>query len=440
MSFATLNEILTSREERAALQRVLLDIHHFPVLSFTMNIAGPQKNTPLIKRAFLEGVRAILDKVPEHKIAEKIQKDKNTGCELVMSIDTDAHSLKKLCIDIEDTHPLGRLFDIDVITESGAALNRPKERGCLVCSSPGRSCAAGRVHSAQEVSEVANRIMTDFFLKKDIKKIGFLSKQCLFDEVETTPKPGLVDMNNCGSHKDMDLDSFKKSACALTSYFEDCFRIGFETSNMKTDQVVSILKTMGLNAEEEMYKATSGVNTHKGIIYSLGIICASVGRLRTPKKPFADTCDILTTAAEFAKHSSLLPSSRTYQLCHRYNIGSIVSQAQSGFESIAKISLPVYTLLRGRGFSKNDAGAIALIHLIANVDDTNLYHRGGKELAAEAKQSAKALVEKKRTPSTDEMRRLDSDFIAKNLSPGGCADLLAITYFLSDLCAQAEKY
>ena len=91
------------------------------------------------------------------------------------------------------------------------------------------------------------------------------------------------------------------------------------------------------------------------------------------------------------------------------------------------IGLPVFRQLLAEGYSENDAAAVTLLHLIAQVEDTNLYHRGGKEGAAWAKKEAARLLPR---PSMAQIEELDDAFIARNLSPGGCADLLAATLFL----------
>ena len=105
-----------------------------------------------------------------------------------------------------------------------------------------------------------------------------------------------------------------------------------------------------------------------------------------------------------------------------------------GFPSVRDISLPVYKKALKDGHNKNDAGVIALLHLIANIYDSNLYNRGGDEGVQWAQKYARCLL-CNNTITTEDVKKMDTDFINKNLSPGGCADLLAITYFLSELDA-----
>ena len=118
------------------------------------------------------------------------------------------------------------------------------------------------------------------------------------------------------------------------------------------------------------------------------------------------------------------------QLYLQYGLLGIRGQVAMGLPSVVNIALPKYRELINAGLSQNDAGAVTLLHLIAQVEDTNLYHRGGAEGAKWASRSACGLLP---LPSIAEIRQLDAQFIEKNLSPGGCADLLAVTYFLHGL-------
>ena len=98
-------------------------------------------------------------------------------------------------------------------------------------------------------------------------------------EVTTTPKPGLVDRRNSGSHRDMDVFTFIDSAAALYPYFEACARTGRETAEQPAPETFAALRPLGCEAEGEMLDATGGVNTHKGAVFSVGIVCAALGRL-----------------------------------------------------------------------------------------------------------------------------------------------------------------
>ena len=438
MTEVTLIQILTSREERVIKQKNILDKFGYPIISFTMNIAGPIKTSPLIERAFFEGINLLCNALSDKNIVYQDSEIKVTGCEAIFSVNADAAEIKKICTQIEENYSIGRLFDMDVIDTAELKLERTSPRGCIVCGRAGRECSAGRLHSVEALQSATKEIIEKYFFNNDKEYISNLAVKSLLDEVYTTPKPGLVDCRNNGSHSDMDVKLFEKSANSLKSYFGECFAIGHETKELSCDKALLPLRKAGITAEQTMYKATGGVNTHKGAIYSLGLICASIGRLWKAETPFANSEDICQESGNFVKDSlrndfeKADTSTAGVRLYKNSGITGIRGEAASGFESVLKIGLPNYENLLSQGLSQNDAGVITLLHFVANIKDTNLYHRGGEEGAQFAKQIAGGAL-KHSAYERKLIEDLDDEFIKLNLSPGGCADLLAITYFLYNI-------
>ncbi len=433
----TLSEMLSCRERRAEMQKDMLKKCALPVLSFTMNIAGPIKTSPLIERGFNEGLFLLLSEIAEEKIREKTISFLKTGPEAFFSVDMSAAALKEICTEIEERNSLGRLFDMDVTDISGEKLSRENERGCIVCGKKGRGCAARRLHSAEEIFAATNKILCEHFLNADAEKIALIAKNSLIDEVSVTVKPGLVDRFSNGSHTDMCFETFVKSADALEPYFKECFLIGQRTQTQPPHSAFLLLKEAGINAEKEMYKATSGVNTHKGAIYSLGLLCGALGRLYNAENPMPETEQILSAASELCKEAvskdleNAEGKTAGEKLYIEMKIKGIRGQAASGFPDVKNIALPTFKKALSEGKNKNDAAIICLLNLIANVEDTNLYKRGGKEGAEFAKKSAQSLL--KEGICKEKLIEMDREFIRRNLSPGGSADLLALTLFLHGL-------
>lgn len=431
MTEVSLQDVLLAREQRVAKQKEFLAKYHYPLISFTMNIAGPVKTSPLIERGFRAGLKDLEALEPAISAKEVIYKD--TGCEGYFAVDMDAGELKAFCTEIEEATPLGRLFDMDVLDLDGRKLDRPGQRGCIVCGAPGRGCAAGRVHSVAELQTATNRILQEHFQPADRKRIADLAVHSLLDEVHITPKPGLVDQRNNGSHKDMDLSTFVASANALRPYFAECVAIGQDTATESPQETFRLLRQAGLRAEKAMYDATGGVNTHKGAIFTLGILCGSMGRLWPAESPgltllLRECAAIGQTATEdFSKMDGSTAGQKLYL---QKGLQGIRGEVAEGLPAVANIALPALKKGLSQGLSFNDAAACALIQLIAQVEDTNLYHRGGEEGAAFAKESAQNLGA---FPTIAQIQALDDIFISRNLSPGGCADLLAATLFLHKL-------
>lgn len=444
MSEVTLSQILKAREMRVSRQQSMIEANKCPLVSFTMNIAGPVKNSLLIERSFKEGLSALDKRIPKECILARYIDISDTGCEAFLSVRIDAEKLKEICVSIEEDSPIGRLFDMDVLSADNKKLERKALRGCIVCGAPGRICAAGRIHSVSELQATTRNIMENYFSASDRKRFSDLAVKSLLCEVYTTPKPGLVDKRNSGSHKDMDVGTFERSAASLTPYFSECVAIGQKTADRPPAETFSLLRSAGINAEKVMCEVTGGVNTHKGAIYSMGIICGALGRLWTAESPIADTdaifsmCSQLTKDAvksDFASENGSTAGGRLYL---EYGLTGIRGEVSAGFPSVKRFSLPAFQKALDDEASSNDAGVAALLHLIANVEDTNLYHRGGCDGVHYARDCAKSLLEKPCKALLKQVEKLDDDFIAKNLSPGGCADLLAVTYFIHKLQKKNE--
>lgn len=436
MTEVTLSQMLDARDERVRKQKNILNRFKYPLISFTMNIAGPIKTSPLIERSFFEGVKLLKESLPQGSIVHQNIDIKPTGCEAIFSVKYEAQKLKDMCSSIEESLSIGRLFDMDVIAADGSKLERKKPRSCFVCGAPGMACAAGRVHPVSELQAVTEKIMENYFFLLDKERCCALAVKSLLDEVYTTPKPGLVDCRNNGSHNDMDINTFEKSAHSLKPYFDECFSIGKNTANLSPSETFSLLRNAGILAEKTMYNATGGINTHKGAIYSMGILCAAIGRLWLPQTPVICASDICSQSAKIVKEAvqkdfeQIDLATAGGRLYLKHGISGIRGEAASGFDSVLKIGLPCYKKLKSKNLSSNDAGAITLLYLISSVKDTNLYHRGGIKGAEYAVNVTKKLLADFPEPTKGQIEMLDDAFIEQNLSPGGCADLLAITYFL----------
>ena len=326
----TLMEMLEAREARAGRQRELLEEHRCPLVSFTLNIAGPMKNSPVLRRAFREGLERLEVALAAQGLRPLHQEevDRPAGCEALWVVDGPARTVKELCAQIEDRDPLGRLFDLDVLDPEGGKWDREElglpPRPCLVCGKAGKGCASRRLHPVEEIQGKTQAILRDFFAEKDRKFLAAQGARALLYEVCTTPKPGLVDRHNNGSHKDMDVFTFLDSTASLMPYLERAVAIGQATAHRMPEETFERLREAGLRAERTMLQATGGVNTHKGAIFSLGCVLGACGRLWTPEGPcrapekiLAECGRMSAPAAEsfFAAHPRKRPHRRRAAVC-----------------------------------------------------------------------------------------------------------------------------
>lgn len=154
-------DMLLRREQRAEMQNHFLQNYHCPIISFCMNIPGPIKTNKEIRKAFDDGVQALKKALADTaaEILDTWEIHESTGDELLIAVRLPAETLKDITTRIEETHPLGRLFDMDVLDEKGNKLSRPSYRKCLICDKQAQECARTRAHSVSEMQEVIERML-----------------------------------------------------------------------------------------------------------------------------------------------------------------------------------------------------------------------------------------------------------------------------------------
>jgi triphosphoribosyl-dephospho-CoA synthase len=269
------------------------------------------------------------------------------------------------------------------------------------------------------------------------EKVSELAHKALIDEVSATPKPGLVDKNNCGSHKDMNYDTFVKSADALKKYFYDITEYGYNTSDLAENETFPKARKLGLDAEKAMYEATGGINTHKGMVFSGGLVCMAVGRLcalgeRVSVEGICDT--VAKTVRGLCEGDNSQPKNESSmtngeKLYKKYGIKGSRGEAESGFATVRLHSYPFMKKCFDEKMSENEALVRTLLYIMSVVEDTNVIKRGGIEEGEYVRKKAKRLV----YADMQEICKFDEALIEKNLSPGGCADILAVTWLIYNI-------
>lgn len=433
----TLVDMLDAREARAARQRELLEQFQTTLVSFTMNIAGPVKNSELILAGYLEGLERLQAQLDSEGFPVLHFEESRifTGNEALFAVDAPARAVKRLTCQIEEDGRLGRLFDMDVLDIDGRKLDREEvgggPRNCIVCGAPGKGCASRRVHTVEELQEATRRIMKDHFAAADREKAAALVTRALLDEVCTTPKPGLVDRANNGSHPDMDFYTFLRSAAALTPWFRDIALQGIRSAGESPEAAFRALNYVGRQAERAMLQATGGVNAHKGAIFSMGLLCGGLGRLYGLGASL-DADRLLDECATLARHSRWRASPQTAgeRFHQSHGVGGVRGEAASGFPLVRELGLPLLRKLLKDGHSPDDAGGIVLLHLMARAEDTCLISRAGHEPWNRIREQLRQVLSGESKPDMEFRTALDEEFIRHNWSAGGCADLLAVCWMI----------
>lgn len=439
----SLLEMLDARERRMRHQQELLEQYHKPLICFTMNIAGPIKDSPLIRRGFARGQQLLRQQFFRAKLSP-LHMDAHceaTGCEAFYVLDADPLTIKKFTTDIEDATPLGRLFDMDVLRPDGTKVDREElnlaGRRCLICGGPAKVCSSRRVHTVAELQAKTTEILTETMDTWDAATAAQQAVRALLYEVTTTPKPGLVDRRNSGSHTDMDSFTFMSSAAALYPYFEACAKTGRETMDRPAPETFAALRPLGCEAEGEMLDATNGVNTHKGAVFSIGITCAALGRLNRaewciPSRVLQEVAAMTSglTKQDFADVTAENAVTAGQKLFVQYGITGVRGQVEAGLPVVLNYGLPVLENGLKLGYDINRAGCAALLEILVHSTDTNMIARSSRERQLAWAARVKMLLGQTPYPDEDTLVELDDQFITENLSPGGSADLLALTYLL----------
>lgn len=428
----TLLEILEAREQRAQRQTELLYQFPDPLICVTLNIPGPEKDGPLAEKAFFLGCRLLRGALKAFRTVHSEFRCTAAGWEGFFCVDAPAETLKQTAVFLEDKTPGGRVFDMDVLTPEGKKLDREglgyPRRKCLLCGQEASVCGRSRSHSLDALCQKTAALMEEAITWE----ISRLAVQSLLCEVYATPKPGLVDRNNNGSHKDMDLMLFLRSSGVLWRYFRRCAQIGL--AGGAAEEVFAKLRQAGLEAEQEMLKATGGVNTHKGAVFSLGILCGAAAMLppdaweapmTLSRQAAAMTRGIVRKDYETMEH----PVTTGEKLFEQYGLTGARGQAEAGFPAVFRVGLPVLEEGLRKGVCFNDCLCVTLLHIIATTWDTNLIKRGGMAAYGQIQAMLQPLLRAEPYPGMKILEDLDNAFIRQNLSPGGSADLLSATCF-----------
>lgn len=288
-------------------------------------------------------------------LQEKIV-DEPTGSEALLVLNADPAEIKRKTVTMEDGHPLGRLFDMDVLDADGLSLSRTDldaaQRTCLICGRSAKVCGRSRAHSLEQLRNRIGQLLDGYFKNKFADDCQSAALRAMLSEVFATPKPGLVDRNNSGSHTDMDFFTFVDSAAALPPHFRRMFLAGWDNASESPAERFARLRALGQDAESAMFTATRGVNTHKGLIFSLGLLSGALGIWRHdhPDQP-VDSAALLDLSAHMARCSlddfdrsgDDTNGLRCYRLHH---LKGIRGEAAQGFPAVAQTGLP--TLRRHR--------------------------------------------------------------------------------------------
>ena len=268
----------------------------------------------------------------------------------------------------------------------------------------------------------------------EIRALGRSAVAALHAELALDPKPGLVSFVDSGSHDDMDAATFMRSLFALRSYFPAVAEAGAGGADLHA------LEQLGIDAERRMLRATGGVNTHRGAIFLLGLLCASAGRCLADGRALTAS-GIRETLIDawgdsLAERAAQRRSATSHgaEAARRYRLRSISDEAAAGFPTLFDHALPALRAAREAGWDERAARVQTLFVAIAVLDDTTLAHRGGAAGLRWAQRGAQRFLDAGGAGAPDwlaRVRQLHGQLVALRLSPGGAADTLAAAWWLA---------
>ncbi|PWC84121.1 triphosphoribosyl-dephospho-CoA synthase [Azospirillum sp. TSH100] len=264
--------------------------------------------------------------------------------------------------------------------------------------------------------------------------VGRTAVRALYAELALHPKPGLVSPLDSGSHDDMDMGTFLRSLFALRGYFRTIAAAGAAGEDFAT------LRDLGIAAERRMLAATGGVNTHRGAVFGIGFLAAAAGwRMRrglTLRGAALGETVADRWGAGILAAAPLVPASHGARAVQRYGARGARLEAADGFPTLFTLALPALDRALTLGADPERALMQTLFTLMAELEDTNLLHRGGPAGLAFVREGARCFLDRGgvfRGNWRAEALALHRACVARRLSPGGSADMLAAAHFVHAL-------
>ena len=429
--------ILEAREQRGWAIEALGRAWGRSVLSVTLNIPGGKKNDPAYAWIGFLALEEIKGRLDEDLLLEERFRRTPDGPEGLLAVAMKPEALKAIAREVEDTHPLGRLFDLDVAGQS-RDFGKGK-RPCMLCGANAAACRRENRHSLEDLLvHIDGRI--EAWKRGLALRTAKTAAEAMREEVDATPKPGLVDRANSGAHRDMDRSTFLAAIEAIEPFFLEMGNAAVSWTG-SPGTLFKVLRPIGLRAEAAMLEATKGVNTHKGQIFSMGLAVAAWCRLARTGR--ADASGVSAEMAEMARgiagrelkreNPGQSHGERAYAA---YGVKGARGEAEKGFPTAFTVGLPVFKQALASGLDRNGAAVWALLAIMAELEDSNLYKRGGPAAARWVRTKALQLSKASSVfsdPALEAVRAFDREMIRRNLSPGGAADLLALSIFVEKL-------
>ncbi|HET9554493.1 MAG TPA: triphosphoribosyl-dephospho-CoA synthase [Anaeromyxobacteraceae bacterium] len=406
--------LLAARDARQA----LLERHREAgggraLVALSLAIPGSEKAPPGARPLFDWALGAARAALPGARLLHR--GDDALGPLALLAADADPAAAKRACVAVEEARPAARLVDLDVYAD-GAQVDRSvlglSQRGCLACGAPARECIRAGRHRPEEVVARARALLQGLLPASLAAGLKL--------ELLLTPKPGLVDRADRGSHPDLSLALMERSIGLVAGYLDEVH--GSLARQDPLDRQVAL----GREAERRML-AACGTNTHKGAIFLGGLLLAASARA-APEAGEAGLRRAIASVSEELLAGRALPASHGEAARRAFSVGGILGEALRGLPAVFEAALPAWRAATSRGRGDGPASFAMLAALMQSVEDTTALHRCGAAglatLRADGRRLA-ALLEAGEAPEPFLAER-NRAWVAMNLTMGGVADLLGL--------------
>ena len=450
INYEAVNKILNDREYRVEYQKKLMGNYaenNYTLVTIRINYPGIEKSNVLTD--FM--VNTILEDIETYNFKHIIYNEKYKNGEGLIGhfiIDEDSLKVKKNMIEVEENHILGRCVDIDVYGNDNGKLYGVSRsdlglqpRKCFICQEEARICSRMQKHSLKDINDFfINRYEKYILYRNEKNKLSYeisqLSLKAMIEEVSTMPSFGLVSPCTNGSHKDMNFYTFLNSSFAIAPFIKEMVEVGYSYS--KISDIFSVIRRLGIDCEKKMFQVTNGINTHKGMIFLIGIVSASIGKALYEGLQFKDIKSIIREMCkdiveDFYNLDKKIKLSHGENLYLKYGFTGIRGEVFNGLEIIFDYALPIYESL---SLKENELYAHTLLVIMSELNDSTIVHRHGINELNEVKEKSKKILSLGgfNSCSGKELAlQFEKECIEMNISPGGSADLLAVTIFLDEV-------
>jgi holo-ACP synthase/triphosphoribosyl-dephospho-CoA synthase len=448
---AMLNELLTAREEREGIRKRLAKTNRLTV-SLNLNVPGFPKTGGVYSQFFKVVKQELTNWLLANRLhlncAEEVQVEHAAGDFYIVPVVSESmqpEQLKTITEGFEENHQLGRFIDVDVTNSESQFISSGKSKACFYCGQfSAIDCMRSKRHSLEELRNHQLRLIQEYVSHQQLedlsRKVVSKAIRAILYEVSLTPKPGLVCPLSNGVHTDMDYRMFIDSTSVISTRFTELFKQGANCTDDELSRALPIIRTIGLLMEHDMFAITEGVNTQKGIIFLMGISLFSAGYVARKTGSFnqllfKETVKTICWQLVERETTGMNSHPQTHgELCYqKYRVGGIRHEAEEGFPTVFQHGLPVLEREKSTG---KDSLSMALLAIMAELNDTNVLYRAGDGVLNQLK----TLCSEAAKTFTEEKYQQIIDFcLHHRISPGGSADLLAITVFIYLMQTELEN-